>query len=193
MAMPEVSHRRRWTVREVRRLIEQNPLLTPRYELVDGELLVTPSPAGRHQLIVTQLLVALAQYVSAQQIGEALTSPSDVELEDESLTQPDIYVVSREEARRLIAPGFWPARSLLLAVEVLSPSSARYDRVTKRPLYQQHVPDYWIVDVEARVIERWRTGDDRPAIVDDALTWHPAAAAEPFLLPLVDLFAKLDI
>src|SRR5687768_17537320 len=74
---------RRWTAREVRALIEAQPLATPRYELVDGELLVTPSPALPHQLAVKLLLVALDQYLRRQAIGECLSSPSDVELEPE--------------------------------------------------------------------------------------------------------------
>lgn len=61
MAMPSVKHR--WTAREVRRVIEESPLATPRYELVDGELLVTPSPNWTHQTAVSQLLAALIEYL----------------------------------------------------------------------------------------------------------------------------------
>src|SRR5581483_10973199 len=147
MAMPAV--RRRWTLREVRQLIAESERATPRYELVDGELLVTPSPAFAHQRVVARLLVALGQYLAGRDIGEALPSPFDVELEEESLVQPDIFVLPVGEARRLAAPGFRPAHELILAIEVLSPSSARHDRVRKRPLFQRHVPEYWIVDIDA--------------------------------------------
>lgn len=188
MGMPAVE--RRWTAREVRALIAENPLLTPRYELVDGELLVTPSPGLGHQRAVAQLLMALGEYARREHVGEALTSPFDVELEPESLTQPDIFVISRDEGRRLQREGL-PSLSLLLAVEVLSPSSSRHDRVRKRQLYQRNVPEYWIIDLDARVIERWRTGESRPEIVETRLEWKPADAAEPFVLDVEKFFGEV--
>ena len=123
-------------------------------------------------------------------MGDALASPFDVELEPETITQPDIFVVSSDEGRRLQRDGL-PAFSLLLTVEVLSPSSSRHDRVRKRPLYQRHVPEYWIVDLDARLIERWRTGDDRPEIIDSSLEWWPAGASAWFLLDVERFFGEV--
>ena len=57
----------------------------------------------------------------------------------------------------------YSASVLLLAMKIVSPSSARFDRVIKRPLYQGHVPEYCIVDLDSRIIERWQPGDSRPA------------------------------
>ena len=187
MAMPAVN--RRWTAREVRQLISESPLATPRYELVDGELLVTPSPSWPHQRAVTLLLAALHKYLRRQHVGEASTSPFDVELAPESIVQPDVFVVPMHEARRLLAEA--PARELLLAAEVLSPSSGRHDRVTKRGHYQRHVPDYWIVDLDARLVERWRAGDERPEILTQLLEWQPVGATEPFRLDLARYFAEV--
>ena len=193
MGMPAVEQF--WTAREVRALIAENPLLTPRYELVDGELLVTPSPGFGHQRAVTRLLIALSLYCERERAGEALTSPFDVELEPETITQPDIFVLSRDEGRRLQREGL-PAFSLLLTVEVLAPSSSRHDRVRKRPLYQRNVPEYWIIDLDARLIERWHTGDDRPEILETSLEWRPEGAAAPFVLDierfLVEVLAGLE-
>ena len=188
MGMPAVEQF--WTAREVRALIEESPLASPRYELVDGELLVTPSPGFPHQRAVTRLLFALVSYLQHEPVAEALTSPFDVELEPESITQPDIFVLAPGEARRLQAEGL-PAFSLLLTVEVLSPSSSRHDRVRKRPLYQRHVPEYWIVDLDARIIERWQAGDGRPEIVDAMLEWHPTGATSPFVLDVAGYFAEV--
>lgn len=188
MGMPAVE--RRWTAREVRALIAENPLLTPRYELVDGELLVTPSPGFGHQRAVARLLIALGLYCERERVGTPLTSPFDVELEPETITQPDLFVVSPDEGRRLQRDGL-PAQSLLLAVEVLSPSSSRHDRVRKRPLYQRHVPEYWIVDLDARIVERWRTGEDRPEIIESSLEWRPGGAAEPFVLEIEQFFGEV--
>src|SRR6476646_10950076 len=75
-----------------------------------------------------------------------------------------------------------PVLELLLAVEVRSPSSSRHDRVRKRPLYQRHVPNYWIVDLDARLIERWIPHEPRPELLTDTLVWHPPDAATPFTL-----------
>jgi Uma2 family endonuclease len=188
MGMPAVE--RRWTAREVRALIEESPLASPRYELVDGELLVTPSPGFGHQQAVAALLVALHEYARRERVGNALTSPFDVELERETITQPDIFVLSADESGRLQREGL-PAFSLLLTVEVLSPSSSRHDRVRKRPLYQRNVPEYWIIDLDARVIERWRTGEDRPEIIETRLEWKPAGAETPFVLDVEQFFGEV--
>jgi Uma2 family endonuclease len=188
MGMPAVE--RRWTAREVRALIEESPLASPRYELVDGELLVTPSPGYPHQRAVGRLQYALAAYLERERVGEALASPFDVELEPETITQPDIFVISSDEGRRLQREGL-PSFSLLLTIEVLSPSSSRHDRVRKRPLYQRHVPEYWIVDLDARIIERWKSGEDRPEIIDASLAWRPAGATEPFVLDVQRFFAEV--
>jgi Uma2 family endonuclease len=187
MVMPAVE--RRWTAREVRQLIAESPLATPRYELVDGELLVTPSPNWVHQTAVGRILLVLHEYLVTQPVGRAATSPFDVELAPESLVQPDVFVVPVHEARRLLTA--MPARELLLAVEVLSPSSGRHDRVKKRPHYQRHVPEYWIIDLDAWLLERWRPGDDRPEIVAETLEWNPAGSTEPLTLDVVRYFAEV--
>jgi Uma2 family endonuclease len=181
---------RRWTAREVRELIAAAPLATPRYELVDGELLVTPSPGAPHQLAVTRLVSVLAIYLDRERVGTAITSPSDVELEAEFLTQPDLFAVPKGEWRRVMAEGL-PIRELLVAVEILSPSSSRHDRVRKRPLYQRHVPEYWIVDLDARLIERWMPGDERPELITETLSWHPAGATTAFTLDLPSFFESV--
>jgi len=189
MAMPALS--RRWTLSEVRALIRDNPRETPRYELVDGELLVTPSPKFLHQRKGVKLILALGEYLARCPVGIVMTSPSDVELEEESLVQPDVYVLSMDEARRLNAAQTDPTTQLLLVVEVLSPSTARHDRVAKRALYQRRVPEYWVVDNDARIIERWTRSSDRPEIVTTTLAWTPEGATAPFELDVAALFAEL--
>ena len=178
---------RRWTAREVRQLIDENPLVTPRYELVDGDLLVTPSPRPAHQLAVLRLATALMSYLDQHPIGKVVTSPSDIELEPETITQPDVFAIPREEFQRAMKEGF-PVRTLMLAIEVLSPSSSRHDRVRKRPLYQRHVPEYWIFDLDARLVERWKPNDTRPEILTETLSWHPDGATTAFELDLPAYF-----
>jgi Uma2 family endonuclease len=168
-------------------LIDANPLYTPRYELVDGELLVTPSPNRVHQRVVRELLRMLASYCERTGVGEALDSPFDVEVEDDTLTQPDVFVLPAAEAAR----SEMPALALLLAIEVVSPSSGRNDRGAKRTLYQRHVPEYWIVDPDSRLAERWRPNDERPEILRDRVEWQPEGADTPFVLELDPFFAKV--
>lgn len=103
--------RRRWTLPEVRALIDASPHVSPRYELVDGELLVTPSPLGPHQLAVGELHASLHAWLKSNPVGRVLTSPFDVELESETIVWPDVFVVPPHEARRIATE--MPARSLL--------------------------------------------------------------------------------
>jgi Uma2 family endonuclease len=189
MAMPAEAGRR-WTAREVRELIAAAPLATPRYELVDGELLVTPGPSVFHQRAVVELVVRLAEYLRTERVGHVITSPSDVELEPEFITQPDILVIPMAEWQRVATEGS-PIRELLLAAEVLSPSSSRHDRVRKRPHYQRHVPDYLIVDLDARLFERWAPVDERPELLTGTLTWHPVGATAPFMMDIPPFFASI--
>jgi len=102
--------------------------------------------------------------------------------------QPDLFVVPAEEVT-----GDWrDCQTLLLAVEVVSPSSVRADRVTKRRLYQRRrVGTYWVVDPDARLVEVWRPDDDRPKIVTDVLRWRVAPAGEPLVIHLAELFRSL--
>jgi Uma2 family endonuclease len=188
MVMPAAA--KRWTAAEVRALIEANPLHTPRYELIDGELLVTPAPHYDHQRAVARLWRLLDDYVSTQRIGEAAISPFDVELEEESLVQPDIFVIPplpRPRPRRLRK-----VQRLLLAAEVISPSSARHDRVKKRGYYSRnHLPEYWVIDLDARVFERSRPGETRPEVLAESIEWHPTGAAAPLVIDLPAYFSEV--
>jgi Uma2 family endonuclease len=95
-----------------------------RYEVVYGELLVTPAPRLWHQVLVKRLSLALELYLERQPTGELLTSPADISWGPDVLVQPDVFVVPLDEARTLT----WSRiRTLLLVAEVLSPSSARGD------------------------------------------------------------------
>ena len=188
MAMP-ASAGRRWTRAEVRALIDESPLLSPRYELVDGELFVTPAPGGLHQAAVLELAVALREQLMRTRSGEVFVSPFDVELEPGSLVQPDVFVADPDEAARIRREA--PARRLMLAAEVISPGSARGDRGTKREIYHRHVPEYWIIDLEAELVERWRRAEARPAIVRDHLEWQPSGTTEPFELELGPYFSRV--
>jgi Uma2 family endonuclease len=157
-----------------------------RYEVVYGELLVTPAPRLWHQILVKRLSVALGLYLERHPVGELLTSPADISWGPDVLVQPDVFVVPPDEAGTLT----WSRiRTLLLVAEVLSPSSARGDRFIKRLRYRQAgVPLYWIVDGDDRSVEIWTPADDFPAVERERLVWYPAGAREAFTLQLRDLF-----
>ena len=177
---------RSWTAEMVRALPDDGS----RYEIVDGELLVTPAPVRRHQRMVGQLFRLLADYVEQGGRGEALCSPADIEAGERTLVQPDLFVVRLAAGRP--ADDWVEVRDLLLAVEVLSPSTARADRHLKRRLYQREgVPECWIVDLDARLIERWCPGDERAELLADELFWQPDTAVPPLRIDLTRLFGRI--
>jgi Uma2 family endonuclease len=157
-----------------------------RYEVVHGELLVTPAPRAWHQEIVGRLFEQVRGYLRRESVGHAILSPADISWSDDTLVQPDMFVVAIEEARTL---DWRRMKTLLLAVEVLSPSTARADRFTKRRLYQEvGVPTYWIVDPDRRCVEVWTPEAAFPAVEWEAVTWRPAGADEELTLRLEELF-----
>jgi Uma2 family endonuclease len=184
MGMPTAGTR--WTAAMVRELPDDGR----RYELVDGRLLVTPSPRGLHQVAVGELHVLLHGFLSATGFAHVLGSPADLSLGEDEVLQPDLFVYRTASGRSL--RDWSDITSLLLVVEVLSPSTARYDRQLKRRRYQRAaVAEYWIVDPDARLIERWRPDDTRPEIVVDRLVWWESADAAAFELDVAAYFAKV--
>jgi Uma2 family endonuclease len=182
MGMPDAA--RRYTVDEVLAFPDDGN----RYELVDGELLVTPAPSMPHQVVLGRLYATLADYLRDRQDVVALFSPADITWDREQLVQPDLFVIPASE----VSASWKSVRTLLLAVEVVSPSSARGDRLVKRRLYQrQRVATYWVVDPDARLVEVWHPDDERPEIVTDLLRWRAAPGADEVVIELPRLFASV--
>ncbi len=159
-----------------------------RYELVDGELLVTPAPQFVHQAIVLELATRLKRFCEQQAAGKTLISPADISWGPDSLVQPDVFVIAPEEA----GASAWSAvKTLRLVAEVLSPSTARQDRFAKRKLYQQHgVATLWLVDAERRIVEVWTPESAFPVVERERVTWLPAPANEPLVIELAELFGR---
>ncbi len=157
-------------------------------ELVDGTLLVSPGPRPDHQRVVMELFRVLDSFVARTRVGELFVAPADVRLTPRDLLQPDVFVVSADAGAG--ATEWRDVRGLLLAVEVLSPSTQRHDRVTKRCYFaRMGVPEFWIADLDVRTIER--TGPDARVTGHDArLAWHPAGADEPFDLDVAALYDR---
>jgi Uma2 family endonuclease len=187
MGMPDTLTPVYWTADMARRLPDDGN----RYEVVYGELLVTPAPRLWHQRLILRLASALEEYLARHPgSGVAFTSPADISWGQDVLVQPDVFVVPVEQAKTLD----WNAiRDLLLVAEVLSPSTARHDRFTKRRRYQEaRVPLYWIVDGEARQVEIWTLEDVFPRIERDRLIWQPDGSGAPFTLSLQELFRVIQ-
>jgi Uma2 family endonuclease len=185
MAMPQTTPvPGQWTVEDVRLLPDDGN----RYEVIDGVLYVTPAPRLVHQDGVAAVHRSLHAFVVRNPVGWVLQSPADIEFSPRDGVQPDVFVAPLVGGRR---PRDWKEIGrLVLAVEVLSPSTARRDRREKRRLYQRHADEYWIVDLDARLVERWRPEDVRPEVLEETLTWHPAGAAEPLIVDLQAYFRE---
>lgn len=181
MGMPAVQND--WTVEKALALPEDGK----RYEVLDGELFVTPAPTYAHQAALREIDRPVDAYVRAHELGWVLWSPADIVFSPRRLVQPDLFVIPRGSGVR---PRDWTdVKSLLLAIEVLSPATARADRHRKRLIYQdQGVPEYWIVDLDARLVERWRPEDTRAEVLAETLEWQPRAGLEPLRIDLPTLF-----
>ena len=123
-----------------------------RYELMDGVLLMSPSPTPNHQFIVGRLFFYLCQYVDFAGLGRVLHAPLDVELAPETVCQPDVLVLLGKNVAKIAEKRIIGAPDL--AIEVASPGTATYDRLTKTYTYAQYgVQEYWIVDPRACSVE----------------------------------------
>ena len=186
MGMPN-ARQHHWTVEDVWALPERSG---ERYEVVDGVLLVSPAPAVVHQRAVRVVLDLLQRYASQSMIGEALPAPLDVVMADDTMVQPDVCVLPTMRVHA--GPDNPRTRPLpLLAVEVLSPSTARHDRIVKRPLYQSTRVEYWIVDLDSRLVERWTPDATRPEICVTVIEWQAIGSPAPLTVDLVALFQEI--
>ncbi len=174
-----------WTAQMVRELPDDGN----RYEVVYGELLVTPAPRPWHEVIGQRLIIAIDAYLRQEPLGIVLGSRADISWGPDTLVQPDVFVVPLAQARTL---DWTQYQDLLLVAEVLSPSTARHDRFLKRRRYQEAgIPLYWIVDGDQHQIEVWTPEARFPRVEQDRLVWQPLGAATPFTLELADLFRPI--
>jgi Uma2 family endonuclease len=121
-----------------------------KYEIFDGELVVTSSPSLWHQAVLKRLFLAFHE-LEKQKIARVYFAPLDVVLSKTRVVQPDLLVIRSD---RKEAFGKWVTAPPDLAIEVLSPSNRHHDRVRKRRAYARYgIREYWIVDPDERTIE----------------------------------------
>ncbi len=136
------------------KLTYEDYLNTPddeRYELINGELIMAPSPRWAHQYADMEIGSILHTFVKRHNLGVVCSAPFDVVLSDTDVVQPDLLFVSRERLHIITEDNIQGAPDL--AVEILSPSTSARDRGYKRDLYAKHgVKEYWQVDTDAKCI-----------------------------------------
>lgn len=179
MGMARVE-RKYWHPKDVQKL----PYGRERYECIGGELLVTPSPRELHQAVVGELYGLLRDYLRGDPILRLRLSPADLELEDDTLVQPDIFVyVSDGGPPR--PKGWKHVKRVPLVIEILSKGSARFDRGVKRALYQRNgVGAYWIFDLDARAVECWTPEAEVAQVERERVSWRAPGSSSDFVLPL---------
>ena len=160
-----------------------------RYETVHGELLVSPAPRAWHQVVLGRVQRALWDFLDDHRVGHLFASPADISWGPDILVQPDLFVVNLEQARTL---DWSRMQDLLLTVEVLSPSTSRHDRFTKRRLYQEvGIPLYWIVDPDNKSVEAWTPETTFPTVERDRIVWEPEGVSEALTVELEELFRPI--
>jgi Uma2 family endonuclease len=124
-----------------------------RYEILEGDLLVTPAPSPLHQRVSKRLQRQLEAYFEARSLGEVFNAPVDLILTFHDVVDPDLVVVA--EPKQVSERGIEGAP--LLVVEILSPSTRVRDRTMKARRYAElGIPHYWIVDPDEKRLECFR-------------------------------------
>lgn len=176
-----------WTYSEYARFPDDGN----RYEVMDGEVLVTPAPTTSHQHVLLNLAFELRPFVQQHGLGWVLLDV-DLLFQTGQFLRPDLVVVPTEHRSGLTDRGV--ELPPMLVVEVVSPTSAAVDRVRKPRRYGDFgVPEYWAVDPHLKAVDVWRfqAGPARPERVTGTLLWHPPAAPEPLRLDLDRVFQPL--
>lgn len=122
-----------------------------RLELIEGEIVVTPSPSMWHQLISHRLAVVLDRAVVETNLGIVLAAPLDVVFDEFTVLQPDLFVLFHQREQWLESSTV--ERAPDFAIEILSPSTSARDRGVRRDLYARFgVQEYWLIDPDARSV-----------------------------------------
>jgi Uma2 family endonuclease len=184
--MSKRSSSAHWTYEDYARLPDDGN----RYEVIDGEVLVTPAPTTFHQHVLFTLAIALRQYAERHGLGVVLPGV-DVLFVSGQFLRPDIVFVPEPVRDGIKLRGIEKAPGLV--VEILSPGSASIDRVKKPRRYGDFgVPEYWVVDPDERTVWVWRfVSSHEPERAIDRITWQPNPHVEAFVMDLEQLFRPI--
>lgn len=187
----EANQRRsRWTYAEFARLPSEEGT---RHEIIDGHLVVTPSPSVPHQRIVARLLPLLREFVLEHGLGEILPGPVDVLFAEGDYLVPDLVFIRESRSGLLSDRGIEGAPDLV--VEIASPSTVGRDRGVKLERYRRFgVPGYWVVDPERGTVDVWELveGAEAPMVLerDDLLTWTPVPGGSTLRVAVADILGQ---
>ncbi|MBI4279865.1 MAG: Uma2 family endonuclease [Armatimonadetes bacterium] len=166
----------RYTYREYRDLPESE---TKRYELLEGELVMVPSPGKAHQEAVGNVFACLRAFVKERDLGAVYVAPFDVILSEHTVVQPGVIYVVKSRTHIIKSEGVQGSPDLV--VEVISPTTRERDLVTKRLIYGRHgVKEYWLVHPDQRIVEVFRLSGTELAPI---ATYAAAETLESPLLP----------
>ncbi|MGN6104795.1 MAG: Uma2 family endonuclease [Kofleriaceae bacterium] len=141
-----------------------DPAHGERYEIFDGELVVSPAPSLWHQEVLKRLFLRFHAELEATRLARVYFAPLDVILSPTRVVEPDLLIVRTERQHILANRGVTAAPDLV--VEIVSPSNSQHDRVRKRRFYAGNsIREYWVVDPEDHTIEVL-------ALIDGGLTYR---------------------
>ena len=175
-----------WTVDDLERLPDEGG----RYEVLHGELLMTPLPAVPHQRVAMRLARLIANWCEANAGWECL-APGGVFISETTWLEPDVAVYPVADGAPIVDWRRLPPPALV--IEILSPSTTRTDRHRKRPAYLAHgVGVVWLLDVDTRSMERWTAASEFPEPAHEALTWTPGGDAAPLVIESDAIFGSVE-
>lgn len=169
------------TTLEKKKYTYEDYIKTPedkRYELLEGDLLMTPSPIPNHQRISRELLIRLSLFIKEHHLGEVFYAPCDVYLDDENVVQPDILFIAKDRLNIIGEKNIQGAPDLV--IEIISEDSAYRDLVQKKKLYAKFgVKEYWIVIPDEAMVEVYNLKKNRFELL---ATYSKDAAIESSIL-----------
>lgn len=152
LPLPE---KKRYTYADYAQLPEGAP-----YQLIDGKLVMSPSPTALHQRLLRRLFRRLDHFVAQEGLGEVLFAPMDVYLSEENTVQPDLLFIAQDRRNIIGEQKIEGAPDLIM--EILSPATAHLDLTTKKRLYEVHgVKEYWVVDPDQHTVEVFENTEGR--------------------------------
>jgi Uma2 family endonuclease len=155
-----------------------------RFELIEGEVFMTPSPNTKHQRAVGRLFRTLSDFAEKNDLGEVFIAPYDIVFSKWTALEPDLLFIRKERASIVTDANVQGAPDLV--IEVLSPSNKAYDRQTKLLAYEKAaVPELWYFDPEDRTAEILGLGSEGRYVLAAKLSGNDAIVTK--ILPGLSL------
>jgi Uma2 family endonuclease len=179
-----------WTYEEYMKL----PVESTRYEVIAGDLYITPPPPVRHQVAISKLLFRMSPAEEDLGLGILFLGPLDVLFGEGDFLEPDGIFVRRGREEIIKDHGIEGVPDLI--VECVAPETAERDRGLKRDRYAFFgVPEYWVFDADQRTLEVYQHNGrnfSEPNVVRDRWTWQPLPGAPAVELNLLEILERYE-